>query len=405
MVLNKVKELSVRFILLTVLFFLLFIGLIYKYFEWATLKQLSSLYNENWSKELTLTAEHTKTNTLGIESNQKLTELFNDTKATSGAILNQLQEIDRVTNLELNFLEEYENNLNKNITEYSKIKFKANFLLGKRGKFVRKLLKLQEDYYKIESANNKESFISTYLVKNIYIAFQDMVILTEFDQENQNDPKNTIPKNFFNISNLEKYSLPSFKFDHEDEIKKTFPYGNEVLSRYRSYFSSYFSLMKDFSAGDYESFNYKYPKLEEDARNLNIDWTKLGNENKESGIEESKKVVQLINDNITLVKQFKKENLGAYPLLSDVNRWEEDMVHCQFYEFKTGIYYSIYQKYPEAKNIDDLMKKLSDVTPRTDIIDNLFNKNAVRFKEDNKSITFECKNNVTNRWMIYTITK
>ena len=86
---------------------------------------------------------------------------------------------------------------------------------------------------------------------------KDQAVVDKFSSTIIKDPLNSIPKYFPNISPLEKYTSNNFKFYHEDLIKQYLPNGYEALNRYKSYFSSYYSVTKDVVNGDYESVDRK----------------------------------------------------------------------------------------------------------------------------------------------------
>jgi hypothetical protein len=176
-----------------------------------------------------------------------------------------------------------------------------------------------------------------------------------------------------------------------------------VLDRYRAYFSSYYSVAKDAVNSDYESVQYKLSKLEETRTNLNVNFADLFSEGKNKNTENAKNIIQLVSDEAYLIKDFKSKGLYKYPLLANVNNWDEDLMLCQMYDYKSSVYHNMTTKYVSAKTTKDLLNELSSISPSTSLVDSQFDTKTINFTNNDKAITFKCTGRSNNTFIFETI--
>lgn len=375
---------TVRTFLIVAFIVFLFVGVGYKYFEWNTLNTLSQLYNSSWNKEFNLIeAENKNSKDFGTLLEKVLTSKTypDDLKTNYDELIGKLR-------LVIASQEEYNNAIKSNKQQFDQLN--TALLFGRRGELAKKLIKDQSNYYSFEINNADYSDASNWLGYNMLSAWKDQVIADKFSNTIIKDPLNSIPKYFPNISALEKYTSNNFKFDHEDLIKQYLPNGYEALNRYKAYFSGYYSVTKDVVNGDYESTRYKLAKLSETRTNLNINFFDLFSEGNSKRIENAKNIILLVSDGAALIKDFKNKGLYRYPLLKSVNNWDEDLVLCQMYNYKSSVYHNMTTKYVSAKTVTDLLNELSTAPPNTTTIDSQFDKKTMSFTNDDKAVTFKC---------------
>jgi len=288
-----------------------------------------------------------------------------------------------------------------------KLEKSSKFLLGKRGSFAKDLIKNQISYYQKEIENAEEGVAGNELFVNIYKILKDFNILLTYDVKGTANQKN-YSANFSDVAILEKYTREDFKFTDEDNIKTFFTYGYEVLNKYKNYFSSYYEMTKDFVSGDEESASYKYATFQKDSIELNIDFDKITDEGAEKQINRSKAIIGITLNKISNIKRFKNDNLGYFPFLKKIESWKEDLVLCQLYSYKASLFQNITKKTIKFSNIDELFNELSQVSPKSDELDKVFNREVLTIKgleEKEKYITFECKDEATGIVYPFDVTK
>jgi hypothetical protein len=394
----KIRNLLLLFL---VLLALLFVG--YKYFEWKTISDLSNLYNTTWVSEFKIVSN---TYAPAHDFFSKFTNSEETQVTDPDKIIARTTDLNNSLALYINSEEGYRDLISSNNQKYLTLKPFVSLLFGERGKIAKNIVNDQLNYYHNEIANNKHSLASDYffaiLFGNIIIDYQN---LTKYDGKAQISTAN-FSKNFGDISSLEKYADNSFKFDNEDLIKQEYPTAYQKIQNYKKYFSSYYKVVKDYVNGDTETAAYEYQALKESASDIGIDFNTIFNEGKSISLENSKSTLQLVSDQASNIKQFKTNKLYKYPLLADISTWKEDLVLCQMYDFKMSIYKDISSKYPDAKNVPDLIKQLSTMSPSTDNVDNTFDKSTVlKFVNNDKQIQFVCKDKYTKSSITFTTDK
>jgi hypothetical protein len=360
------------------------------------LNTLSQLYNSSWNQELSL-----------VEAENKNSKDFGDllqkvmtSKTYRGDFIANYEELIGKLRLVIANQEEYSNAIEANKQKYDQIN--TAFFFADRGEFVKKLIDDQLKYYTHEADNSNYSDASDWLGLNLLNVWKDQAIVDIFSSIISKDPLSSIPQYFPSISPLEKYTSNSFKFDHEDLIKQYLPNGLRSLNRYKAYFSSYYSVAKDVVNGDYESVQYKLSKLTESRTNLNVNFTDLFDEGKDKRIENAKTIIQLLSDEGSLIKNFRQRGLDKYPLLASVSDWDEDLVLCKMYEYKSSVYHSITTKYVSSKTVKELLIELSTVPPNTGAVDNQFDISILNFTNNDKAIVFKCTGNLNKTYTFET---
>ena len=178
------------------------------------------------------------------------------------------------------------------------------------------------------------------------------------------------------------------------------------LKKYRDFFSTYYAIAEDYAKEDFDSASYKYTRLQQDALSMNDAGEDVFEQYEERDNEGTKKIISTVAKQTELIKDFYKNNLHRYPLLTEVSAFDEDLVLCQLYTYKSfSLYENIMGEYPSAMNFDDLLIELSSVAPRTDKLDKLFNKQQVDYYQNNKEISFRCKSKVTDKKFTFTALK
>lgn len=369
----------VVFISLTLIF-----GLIaYKYNEYAVLKKYVALYNDNWRKELRLTE-------ISSANSNEFSQIA-DKNSTRSAETEGYDFSEEITAINLidNNSKGYRKTLEENKNRIKNSPINEKIIFGKKGAFVDRLKKLQLAYYDLELERNKRNQVLIYFMQNFYPLAIDYAVMEEYDKKGTKNIAN-YSNNFYEIQVLEKYSNPGYTFDYEEEIKKHLPKGHDALDRYRKYFASYYSLVKDYVAGDVDSAAYKYSGLQDRALELGIDWDQLYKDTRSD--EAVKQTIEVVRDQSKLIKNFEAENGLKLPIIGVVGNFEEDLVMCQLYHFKAmSLYQPLKNKYPTAKTTDDLINEISSISPRTEEIDSIFDRNVMKIINEDDKITFICK--------------
>jgi hypothetical protein len=399
---KKGVRLSLRIVLLSIIFVLILLGIGYKYYEWQVVKNLSDLYNSSWKQELKAVENSVKA---GDDFFQFQEDTF-AAKDFTASFTKNYDDLRGKFNLYIESEEGYKNLINQNRNKYLVLKSSSSFLFGPQGDFVRKVVDLQLKYYDDEIENTNRNVAGSYLLSNLLSVLYDKGIVDAYEKKIGTTYAN-IPKYFSDISTIQSYTKNDFKFSHEDEIKKYFPGGYESLQKYRDYLSTYYLVVQDIVNGDYQSAAYKYTNISNNIASLTINFKDFFNtQADDQTTNRDKEIVDIVSNQANLIKQFKKNGLGKYPLLPTINKWEEDLVLCKMYDFKAvSVYNSVTLKYPASRNFDDLLKELSGVNPRTDFVDSSFDKSVVVFTNDDKKIEFQCKDKYDGDILTFTTKK
>lgn len=396
------KTINPRVLLIIFLLFLFLLGIGYKIIEWNTLKKLSKLNSRTIPQELAIVE---KSNKDSEETLNLIVDLFSDENLDFEKQLLLFDEIDGKANFAISHSKEYSNTLEKNKKEYIRLKSASRLLVGKRGSFLRKYLENQIAYYEKEIEGAKESVVGDYLFKNMFSFMEDKAIMIDFDDRASIAPTTNYSKYFSDVATLEKYTRSDFKFPEEDKIKELYPYGYEMLTNNKEYMKAYYSVVKDYVGGNYESAAYKYSRIEETYLELNVDLDRLFSEGEERGNERAKKIIEYVVTKNKAIKDFEKQNLGIYPLLPEVSGWKEDLELCQLYGYKAGYYNRVLKKYPEAEDFENLIVELAQLAPSSSSIDAEFDREVISFTNTDEVMQFDCIDKEADRTYTFTTSK
>lgn len=395
-------KIKIRYIFITMLFILVIVLIGYKYYEWTVLTDLVASYNSKIVQELTSIE-------LNEQISQEVSVLYSDTltnkELSDDDYLQKLGDLQGKTRLVINADENYIQTLTNNKEFYESFLEKTRFLFGKRGDFAKTFLQNQIKYYENEIEAAKAGVTSDYLGLNIFSVMRDRAITTAYQNKVAKNPKEDVQYYYSDIAVLEKYTKKDFTFEKAEDLKKLRPYGYEALDRNREYMKSYYSIIKDYVAGDFDSATYKMSRFNEAGLNLNIDIERVFNEGKSANIELAKKILEATIAKISEIKRFKETSLGSYPLLKEIKGWKEDLEMCQLYQYKFSLVENISDSYPSASNVDELVTELSRVAPKSDEVDRYFNKTTLQFSNTDEEARFTCKDSETNKEFTFTIKK
>jgi len=395
-------KIKLRYILIILLIFLLVGSLVYKYKERLLLIELVNNYNGKLVQELTQIEQSGETSK---EAGDLFVEILTNEDLSNDEYFQKLQELQGKTRLVINGDEDYIQTLTKNKVTFEGLRNKAKFFIGKRGKFEKDFIDKQIKYYENEIESAQRNLSRDYLILNIFSVMRDRAIIEIFQDKTVSNPERDIPYYYSEISVLEKYTGSDFAFKDEKNIKKLYSYGYETLHRNKEYMKSYYSVAKDFVAGNYESAVYKYSRLSDAELSLNIDFERLSDEGTSEDIELAKKILEVSFSKINDIKQFKESLLGVYPLFDEVGGWKEDLEMCQLYQYKFSMVNAITKSYPEASTFEELIKELSKVAPKSDVLDNRFNKGVIQFSSNEEEARFICRDSENNREFVFVIEK
>lgn len=395
------KTFYLRNLLLLLLIFILIVSVGYKYLEWKTFNELAKLQDYTIPNELAILEEDDNLQQDVITDFIKLS----DPKSTLINRLTLYDQLDGKINLVLDNEKSYIEAIKNNSQKYNSLNSLSKLLVGNRGKLARRIILDQLNYYKKEINSVYNNIVGTYLLKNIFAVSKDKVIMEVYDKKASSSPKTLYSKYFSDIAPLEKYTRSDFKFPEEDTIKDLYPYGYESLQNNKDYMKTYYAVIKDFVAGDYESAAYKQTKLQEQYIKLNIDMDRLLRENESVNQERSKQIIELVVDKVAAIKEFKNKNFGNYPLLPTIKGWKEDLEMCQIYLVKGNLVSDISKKPIDAKDVTTYLDWLSKRNPSTSSVDNLVNKKIIKFTNSDDKLIYQCLEQETGKKYTFVIIK
>lgn len=396
---KKTFHLRDALILLLALFLVFGVG--YKYLEWSVFDRLAKLQHFSIPNELSIIE---RGGNLSEDAGVDIVKL-NEPKSTLESNLKIYDELDGKINLILENDKSYVDAINSNSSKYKTLNILSKLLIGKRGKLARRIVSDQIQYYVNEGKGARDNVISDYLMKNIFAVSKDKAIMQIYDNKASASPNTLYSKYFSEVASLEKYTRSDYKFVEEDAIKQSYSYGFETLQNNKNYLSAYYAVIKDFVAGDYESSAYKYTKLEAQFIKLNVDFDKLFGENESIKQDLSKKIIELVVDKDTAIKEFKSGGFDKYPLLPRIEGWKEDLEMCQIYDVKGSLISGISKKPVEAKDLDAYLNWLSQMNPSTASIDNSIDKSIIKFTNTDDKLTYQCLDKETGKEYIFVTSK
>lgn len=366
-----------------------FVGaLSYKAYEGSALNKLGNIYNDNVLKELA-----------SIESNEKIEEnsdtydyidkLYSDKYETYQEGIDLIDQIKKSNKLTIDSQEGYISLITKN---KERIIADKSTLYGAAGVKYKKLMKLLTEYYDHEIQIAKESLIDEQYFETLNDVKKDSLKFSLYVEQNTDKNGDINYRSLYSsFAYLEKYTKADHKFKNEDEIKTLFPKGYDYLTKQRDYFKIYYLLTKDVANDDKESAAYKYERSKKVSADLNPDMESILGETSE-WLEKTKKSVELVAERVLLVKELeqiaKKNPFVRKPVL-----WEEDVEICQLYTLKTAIFQDITGGSPEAETVEELLKELETVSPKTLEMDGAFDISKLEYTNREASLDFICHGN------------
>jgi hypothetical protein len=365
---------------------------------------LANAYNSAWFSELKLSSGLVQP---GVDLYD---EISNNKNLNQGkdvdAFVTAVNDTQTKLNIVINGQEGYLDQVGQDKIMFSNLQRGTNLLLGERGDLARRIVGDQLSYYQNEQTGNKSTLAGLYGLTALFTIWKDNVVVKQFsDAVGSSTDASYISKYFSELAPLEKYSSSGFKFEHEDLIKEYYPEFTNKIDNYKRYFASYYAAEKDFSVGNTDTAKLEIQSVIDNWANISIDYSSIFNETNSSILDEEKDTLKKVSDQAVAIKDYKSKKLYKYPLLPDISVWKEDLVLCQMYDFKTGIYHSITSKYPNAKTVAGLISEISTISPKTDNVDNRFDKSAMKFVNSDKKLEFTCIDKYSKTKLNYFITK
>lgn len=369
------------------IFILLLLLIIYKWFEYSSLKKLINTYDNVIKRELTLTSDINK------QEKDAFAKVLDFYKSGSEEAEMQSTAYEALTpsfDLYRSLETEYSKLIKDNSDKYERLSLAFKFLIGPKVTKAKQIIKDQSNYYKSEIKGNENVLIESAYFKNLFMIINDMYRINDFDAKAQN--KEETKKKFYLLASIEKYTRNDFKFFDEENIKNYAPNEYQGLVRYKRYFATYYELIR-LVVKDQENSQAVADlsnKLRQDSSNINIDFQGLFEDKKDSKLEETKKTISIVSDQLKNIYELNEDKSLTYPFVKPLTFTKHYLWHCQLYDFKTGFYNAYKKKYPSAKNVDELLNDLNTLNPKTTDIDKRFDKNVLKLENDEKELRFTC---------------
>lgn len=392
-----------RIVIVVACVLLLFLGIGYKFQEYNHLKNLVDTYQLVLTGKLTHIEEYNNSQEEGYKHlktylSQKPNTPIKDT-------LSNLDQVIKSAKLIQGIVEDYEKRVKEDREKFQSIKKSRLLLVGSAKGFSDKLLDSIDNYYQEEAKTAKNNNLSLDFSINLYETLKDYSIALNYSATSAKLPAEKVATTFYELSSLEKYSRDDFSFRNEEEIKKLMPYEYEILTKYKQYLKSYYTVVKDYVNGNYDSAAYKATRLTTDASNLTVDWSRIGEWDEAERVKRGKTILEDLITQLSLLKELKQNGIGKYPYVKEVTFNKKDLLLCHLYSYKKGIYNLVTSEYPKAKTIEDLQKELSTVSPKTNELDSEFDKDSMEFTNIDDKIEVICKDKEANKSYIFTTSK
>lgn len=392
-----------RIVIVVACVLLLFLGIGYKFQEYNHLKNLVDTYQSVLTGKLTHIEEYNNSQEEGYKHlktylSQKPNTPIKDT-------LSNLDQVIKSAKLIQDIVQDYEKRVNEDREKFQAIRKSKLFLVGSVQGFSDKLLNSIDSYYQEEAQTAKNNKMSLDFSINLYETLKDYSIALNYSDTSAKLPAEKVAATFYELSSLEKYARDDFSFRNEEEIKKSMPYEYEILTKYRQYLKSYYTVVKDYVNGNYDSAAYKATRLTTDASNLTVDWSRIGEWDEAERVKRGKTILEHLITQLALLKELKQNGLGKYPYMNEIIFNKKDLLLCHLYSYKKGIYNLITSEYPKAKTTEELFEELSTVSPKTNEFDNEFDKDSINYTNNDEKIEFVCKDKESNKSYIFTTSK
>jgi len=397
------RIINLRTVLFLTFILIIISGLLFKYLEWTVLRQTLKTYNASWAREFNDASAISKKGDDMLEVASELLIAIEAEKVDIENITRLHNKFDNLMNTAIYDGKLYIETLEKNQKDWIKISNLSNFLIGSNRNFVKDLVGTQNNYSILEIKSSNRSLISLYTFKAYFRALYDNRLISYYSEIMLPNPETNAQKYFYIIAPLEKYTKKDFEFEKQGDIRRIYPNSFDGINKLTNYSASYYLVMKDYIAGDMDSYSYKLSKLDQDAIELNYDSSILATEGKNIRTDISKEIIKEVLRNVELIKDF-KQSKNAKGIFGDISHWQEDMVLCNLYSFKMSFVQSLTGELPRVRNIQDLITELSKTKPSNQYIDSKFDDDVITLSNNKSSLIFTCKDriNQTNyRFVIY----
>ncbi len=394
---------QIKFLIIIICILLFAGGVGYKIQERAYLNNLVNTFQENFAKDLALVEEHSNLEEVAYQHMMSWSD-----SSEKDSLLDSQNKVSKIvvsTKIVKNHEEEYRKKIEADQKRFQELKSQGFFLIGDTRDFADEFLGSINLYYEneIKLARNEEIGID-YTV-NLFETLKDYFAALDHSNSIAKVAKSKISDHFYKISSLEKYTRPDFSFKNEEGIKILLPYEYEVLDKYKEYLSSYYSVSKDISNGNYDSASYKASKLSSDASNLTVDWDRIGKSDDSEQTDRGKIILEEHINQIKLIQDFNQRNLGRYPIGNKIEFTNKDLMLCHAYYYKTGLFSLITSEDPKSKTAEGLIKELSTISPKTDDLDVGFDKEVMKYISDDKKGELICQDKIANKSYKFTDSK
>ncbi|HEX7017823.1 MAG TPA: hypothetical protein VF209_02865 [Patescibacteria group bacterium] len=401
---SRQVKMPFKSILLGILLLILVGGMGYKWYEWQALTAFARMHNQYVVEELKLMDEinnvaqemYGNQDEAAAEEEEEVSDEEIAAFFESGGAEIQ-QEFNDAKNDFAFFNEkytEYQTLLEEHQAGYSSfVDKRLKYVYGQRADQMKKVAAAMDTYYSTELSDVQHGQIDAQLGFNISEAQKDMLLLQLYSVNTAGFlDDQAVSDNFSDIASLEKYGRDDFKFEREDEIKQNNPYGHETLHKFRSYFKTTYSAIKDIVAGNFDSAGYKFSRLGEEAADIGtIDQERLEDEGKDQRIDRKRRLVESLLARYQAVQELSSADGSDLPVLGNYQDWNQELLACHTYIYKSDLYREVREKYPEAQDITGFVEELNQVSPKTDVVDNSVNKELVSVVNDDKKIEITCK--------------
>lgn len=388
------------FAFFSIFILILFFG--YKYYEYKTIKDFISFQNIAEGKEYRLNEKDGSfteksvpliNNFWGIGDTAPTTK---KTKLSDKDLLtekyNQASEVISLLKVSLDSAKEYEQLLIDNKQIYLDYKNKLPLSLNPNVKLLKQFIDYQLNYYKDETASNTSGEITNAFYQNYYQVLQERMAIDSLNKTFTGKSKKYYADNYNMFATLEKYTRSDFKFYNDELIKENKPYGYEWLDKNKKYFAAYYELIKEYTYGDQDSYNYKYEKFNTLSSDFNIDMSRVVNEGDEERVDRAKRIVKSLFDRYLTGKKINAGDFKSLPLikLGKIGLLKIELAMCQSFQYRYGIYKEIMNKYLTSKSVDELVSDFDNVNLSNKEADNLFDKKLLTFTDSKEKAVFEC---------------
>lgn len=366
---------------------LLILLLVYKWLEYSSIKRLIHTYDNIITQELTMTSDLNKQYQ---DTYPKVLDFYKSASEEAEIQYKTYEALVPSFDLYRSMEIDYSKLIKENSKKFDQLDFVFSFFTGPKVAKIKQIIKDQSIYYANEVSSNQNGLIEAAYFKNLFMVFNDMNRVNDFDAQAQN--KEGVKKKFYLLSSIEKYTRNDFNFFEENRIKNYAPNEYQGLVRYKRYFATYYELMR-LLVKDQENSQAVINlsnKLKQDSSALNIDFQGLFKDKEDSKLEETKTILITISDQLKNIYQINESKNISYPFVEPLKFTKHELWHCQLYDYKTAFFNSYKKEYPRAASVDELIKDLSSISPRTTEIDKNFDRNVMHLENDDKAIRFTC---------------